>query len=135
METLTENKKKRRKNQMSEEDWANLVKDNSSETIIEKLNTWLSKPVRHEINEKLWEYFEIENFTLKPVLSPDTSEILLNDKRPLLFLQYDGSFLFTGYVKSKIKKILQGGKLETTRIFFKDLRHEKFLCVAFFSFE
>ena len=90
---------------------------------------------KQDLKQKLWDCFEIENFILKPVLSPEMLDDMLNDKRPVLLLQDDGSFCFTGYMKSKIRKILQGGKLESTRVFFKDLRHEHYLCVAFFSFD
>ena len=129
-------KRKKKIPVLSQEDLDKVVNANTTNVLIYKLNTWLSPEVRHNIKEKLWDCFEIENFMLKPVLSTDSLLKETNNKRiPFLLVQSDGTFLLCGEHKSRIKKILHNGKTRNLKEFFLDTLHEETLGVVFLRVE
>lgn len=103
----------------------NIIKANTPENLMKKFNTWLTTEQKQDIKEKLFYYFDVEYFKIKPIFSQEAWLRLSNNKTiPSILIQSDGSCLLLGQVKNRVKKVIQNGVLKSPQLFFSDVLHK-----------
>ena len=111
-------------NRSDERTMEDIIKANTPENLMTKFNTWLTAEQRQEIKEKLFYYFDIEYFKIKPIFSQEAWMRLSNNRTtPSLLIQSDGSCLLLGLFKNRVKKVIQKGVLKSPQLFFSDVLH------------